>query len=98
MTYEALVLQKSPIVTFGYVLQVTFSLLIVLALIYLTSKYILPRMQVAGKGRLIEVIDRAQLEPQVTTYIIKVYKKQYILAVSNRGLTLVDTLKEGETS
>ena len=74
LTEEAQLQTRSGVVTFGYVMQVFFSLLIVFGLIYLTAKYILPKFQVKGQGRLIEIADRIGLEPQVTAYILKVRK------------------------
>lgn len=97
-TYEALVLEKTPIVTFGYVLQVAISLCIVLALIYLIAKYLLPKMNINPKGRLIEVVDRIGIEPQVTAYVIKFNKNLYLVASGNKGVTLLDKFKEGELS
>jgi len=96
MTYEALVLQKTPIVTFGYVMQIIISLLIVIGLIYLSAKYLLPRLQVAPQGKLIHVTDRLGLEPQVTIYTVKVASQTYLIAVSNKNTALLDKFKEGE--
>jgi len=96
-TIEALTLQKTPIVTFGYIIQVVFSLAIVLGLIYLTSKYLLPRLQVNPKGKFLEVIDRVGLEPQVSAYVIKVKDQTYVLAVSSKNVELIDKLPSQET-
>lgn len=96
LTYEALSLNKTPIVTFGYIVQVTISLLVVLGLIYLTSRYLLPRLQVNPKGKLLEVLDRVGLEPQVTAYVLKFKKNLYVVGVSNKNVSLIDKLKEGE--
>lgn len=92
VTFEALKLQKTPVVTFGYIIQVVISLAIVLALIYLTLKYILPRLQVKPRGKLLEVADRIGLEPGVSAYIIKVKDQVYILAVSSKNIELIDKL------
>ena len=96
MTYEALVLQKTPIVTFGYIMQVIISLAIVIGLIYLCAKYLLPRLQVAPQGKLIHITDRLGIEPQVTVYTIKVGSQVYLIAVSGKTTTLLDKFKEGE--
>lgn len=96
LTIEALTLNKTPIVTFGYIMQVAISLLVVLGLIYLTSKYLLPRLQVNPKGKLLEVLDRVGLEPQVTAYVLKFKKNLYVVGVSNKNVSLIDKLKEGE--
>lgn len=96
MTYEALVLQKTPVVTIGYIMQVVISLVIVLGLIYLVAKYLLPKLQVTPKGKHIEVVDRIGLEPQVTAYTIKVGSFSYAIVVSNKNTVLLDKFKEGE--
>ncbi|MBI5701208.1 hypothetical protein HZC34_05125 [Candidatus Saganbacteria bacterium] len=96
MTYEALVLQKTPIVTFGYIMQVILSLLIVVGLIYLTAKYILPKLQVSTQGKTIQILDRTGLEPQVTAYTIKVGSFNYLIVVSSKSATLIDKFREGE--
>ena len=89
-----LILEKSPVVTFGYLVQVSLSLAIVLGLIYLTSKYLLPKLQANLTSKMISVKDRLTLEPQVSIYIVKVGSKNYVLASSNKTVTLLDTLKE----
>lgn len=96
LTYEALTLNKTPVVTFGYIIQVAISLAVVLGLIYLTSRYLLPRLQVNPKGKILEVLDRVGLEPQVTAYILKFKKTIYVVGVSNKNISLIDKLKEGE--
>jgi flagellar protein FliO/FliZ len=96
MTYEALVLEKTPVVTFGYIVQVALSLAIVLGLIYLISRFLLPRLQMTGKSRLVEVLDRIGLEPQVTAYVIKFNKNIYLVACGQKGVALLDKFKEGD--
>ncbi len=96
MTTEALHFQTAPVITFGYIMQVLFSLLIVLAFIYLISKYILPRMKESTGGKLIKVLDRAYLEPQVSAYILKAGKSTWLLAVSNKQVTRIDKIEESE--
>jgi len=92
MTYEALVLQKTPIVTFGYIVQVALSLAIVLVLIWVTAKYLLPRMQMTPKGKNIEVLDRVGIEPQVTIYHIKANGREYLLGVGGKNVALIDKI------
>lgn len=94
MTTETLVLQSSPIITAGYVMQVLLSLAIVVALIYIGAKYLLPRLKVEGGGKIIKIIDRAYLEPQVSACILKAGKKSWLLAVSNKHVTKIDQLEE----
>lgn len=81
-------LGRTPLVTFGYLVQVFFSLLIVFGLIYLTARYLLPRFQISAKGRLIQVVDRVGLDPQVSAYIIKVGQSSYLVVVSSKGLAI----------
>ena len=77
MTPEALALQRAPIITIGYIMQVFISLLIVLAFIYLIAKFLLPRMKITASGKLIKVLDRVYLEPQVSAYILKIGKRKF---------------------
>lgn len=96
MTYEAIVLQKSPILSFSYIMQVIISLVIVIGIIYLCAKYVFPKLQVSQKGKHIEVVDRVGLEPQVTTYTIKAGSYNYLIVVSSKNVALLDKFKEGE--
>lgn len=97
-TTEAITFQKTPIVTFGYIMQVLISLAIVLGILYISSKYLLPRMKFSPKGRFVEIVDRIGLEPGLAVYIIRVKNKQYVLAAGQKGTTLLDSLEEGETA
>jgi flagellar biogenesis protein FliO len=90
MTPEALTLQTTPIITFGYVMQVIISLLVILAFIFFAAKYLLPKLKVASIGKLIQVVDRVYLEPQVTAYIIKIKKSAWLVAVSNKNIVKID--------
>lgn len=94
MTSEALTLQSSPIITFGYIMQVLFSLLIILGLLFLMGKYILPRLKVKPQGKLIKVLDRLHLAPQVSTYVIKVGQETWLIAVSNKNITKIDKINK----
>lgn len=85
MSPEALVLERSPIITLGYVMQVLLSLGIVLALIYLISKYVFPKMKIASPGRIIKIIDRVFIEPQVSAYILQVGKKGWLVVSSSKN-------------
>jgi len=95
MTTEALVLQSSPIVTMGYVVQTVISLAIVVGLIYLIARFVLPKMRVGGgTGRLIQVVDRVLIEPQVAAYIIKVGKRSWLVAASSKNVVKIADLGE----
>ncbi|MBN2057366.1 MAG: FliO/MopB family protein [Candidatus Saganbacteria bacterium] len=87
---EALVLQRTPIVTFGYVMQVFFSLLVVLALLYFIARFVLPRMKLSSSGKLIKVLDRVYLEPQVSAYLLQVGRDAWLIAASNKNITRID--------
>jgi len=94
MTPEALVLQQTPIITASYVMQVIFSLLVVLAIIYSIARFLLPKLKLPTQGRLIQIVDRIMLEPQVNAYIIKVGKKAWLIASSNKGIEKIDRVEE----
>ncbi|MFH1577218.1 MAG: flagellar biosynthetic protein FliO [Candidatus Margulisiibacteriota bacterium] len=93
MTLEALALQRTPIITFGYIMQVFFSLIIVMALLYLVAKYILPRMKLSATGKLIKIVDRVYLEPQVSAYILQVGKDAWLVVASNKQVTRIDKIE-----
>lgn len=94
MTPEALVLQSSPIVTVGYVMQTIISLAIVIGLIYVIARFLLPKMRVSGAGRLVQVVDRVLIEPQVAAYIIKVGKRSWLVAASSKNVAKIADLGE----
>lgn len=94
MTPEALAFQRTPIITFGYVAQVFFSLLVVLALIYLIAKYLLPRFKLTSSSKLIKILDRVYLEPQVSAYLLKVGKATWLIVSSNKQATCIDKIEE----
>jgi flagellar biogenesis protein FliO len=95
LTFEGLALQRSPLITFSYVMQVFLSLLIILALIYVTAKFLLPKFKITGiSGKLIKIVDRIYLEPQVSAYILKVGKLAWLIVVSNKQISRIDRLEE----
>lgn len=96
-TPEAL---KGPsLITFPYLVQLFFSLLIVFGLIYIMARYLLPKLKISTKGRLIQVVDKVGLEPQVSAYILKVGKQSWLVVVSNKQVARIDRLEEvGEVS
>lgn len=85
----------SPLVTIGYVFQLILSLAIVIGLIYFSAKYLFPKLQLPAQGKLIQLVDRIGLEPQVSAYIISADNKSYLIVVSNKGVTLIDKLESG---
>ncbi len=96
MTYEAISLAKTPVFTFGYIMQVLISLVVVICLIYLMAKYLLPMLQVSPQGKNIQITERVGIEPQVTAYTIKAGGFNYLVIISNKNATLIDKFKEGE--
>jgi len=94
MTTEALVLQTSPIITFGYVVQVIFSLLIVIVLIYLCAKFLLPKLKFGSNGRYLKIIDRVYLEPNVCAYILSIGKASWLVISSHKNIAKVDRIDE----
>ena len=98
MTNEALVLQSSPIITAGYIMQVLISLAVVVTLIYVIAKFLLPRMPINAPGRLIKVIDRLMLEPQVAAYVLKVGKRAWLIVSSGKNVVKVDEIGEEDLS
>jgi flagellar biogenesis protein FliO len=90
MTPEALALKTSPIITLGYFLQVLFSLAIVLGIIYVIAKYLLPKLKITPRGKIIQMVDRIMLEPQVSAYILKVGKKAWLVVTSNKQAQKID--------
>ncbi|MCX5750884.1 MAG: hypothetical protein NT099_04355 [Candidatus Saganbacteria bacterium] len=93
-SWESYTAKSSPIVTFSYFLQLVFSLLIVIGLIYVVSKYLLPKLQVKTQGKVVEVIERVGLEPQVTAYILRIKRSSWLVVVSNKQVTKIDKIEE----
>lgn len=94
MTSEALALQSSPVITAGYLVQVLLSLAIVVALIYVIAKFLLPRLNIQSSSRIIQVVDRVLLEPQVTAYILKIGKKAWLVVAGSKGVAKIDQVGE----
>jgi flagellar biogenesis protein FliO len=94
MTPEAIAFQRAPLITVGYIMQVFFSLLIVLALLWLIARYLLPRMKFANSGKLIRILDRVYLEPQVSAYILKVGKAAWLVMTSSKQIARIDKIED----
>ncbi len=80
-------------VTFGYMIQLVFSLAIVFGLIFVAAKYLIPKFSPSSKGRFIEVEDKVVLEPQVTSYVIKVKDASWLIVVSNKHIAKIDKIE-----
>ena len=96
LSLESYALKTTPVVTFGYVAQLFFSLLIVIGLVYITTKFILPKLQVSTKGRLIEVVERVGLEPGVSAYIVRIKDTAWLMTVSNKQVTKIGKLEDAK--
>jgi|SRR3989339_1755901 len=92
MTSESLVLQQSALIGPGYVMQVILSLGIVIAIIFVMAKYLLPRLKLSTPGKLIQVIDRVFLEPQVSAYILKVGKKAWLVVAGSKSVANISEI------
>ncbi|MFA5103978.1 MAG: hypothetical protein WC527_02230 [Candidatus Margulisiibacteriota bacterium] len=86
---------SSAVVSIGYVIQLFFSLLVVLGFLYVIAKYLLPKMKFSSKSEHIIIFDKLVAEPQVTLYIVKAAKKSWLISVSNKNVTLIDKFEEG---
>ena len=86
-------MSSAPIITVGYIMQVLISLAIVVALIYVSAKFLLPKLKVTTTGKFIEVMDRVFLEPQVTAYILKVRKSAWLVVTSNKQVAKIDKVE-----
>ncbi|PIS29411.1 hypothetical protein COT42_05530 [Candidatus Saganbacteria bacterium CG08_land_8_20_14_0_20_45_16] len=98
MTTEALAFQTAPVVTFGYLAQVVFSLLVVLALIVLAAKYLMPRFKINPSGKTIQIVERVFLEPQVSLCLVKVEGKRWLIGLGNKQLFKIDRLDDEKAS
>ena len=98
MTPEAIAFQRTPIITFGYIMQVFISVLLVLAIIYLIARYLLPRLKINATGKLIKVLDRVYLEPQISAYILKVGKSAWLVVASSKQVARIDKIEEESLS
>lgn len=95
ITPEVITVGRSPLITFGYIVQLLVSLAIVVGLIYFAAKYLTPKLNLGSTGQMIKIKDRIFLEPQVSAYIISAQDMNYLIVVSNKGVTLIDKLESG---
>ncbi|MBU0630547.1 MAG: hypothetical protein KKC80_06480 [Candidatus Margulisbacteria bacterium] len=93
MTAEPLVMHSSPIITIGYVIQVFLSLGIVLAIIFVAARFVLPRFKISAPGKMIQVLDRIVLEPQVSAYVLKAGKRSWLVVISNKQIAKIDEVE-----
>ena len=94
MTAEALAFQSTPIITFGYILQVFISLAVIIGFIYLLGRYVLPRLKVNSSGSLIKVVDRVYLDPQIGAYILKVGQAAWLVVASKQQVVKIDKIDD----
>lgn len=74
----------------GYIIQVTLSLSIIVALIFVTLKFLLPKLATSPKGRMIQVVDRVGLEPAVSAYVLKVGRQGFLVVSSAKNVAYID--------
>lgn len=86
---------SSAAVSIGYVIQLLFSLLVVMGFIYLAGKYLLPKIKTSSKSEHITLFDRLVVEPQVTLYIVKSANRSWLISVNNKAVTVIDKFEEG---
>ncbi len=86
---EAYSQSGSSAVSFGYIIQLVFSLAVVFGFIYLAAKYFLPKLQPGIKGKYLEVTDKLVIEPSVTAYILKTGKSQHTVIIAGRTATVL---------
>jgi flagellar biogenesis protein FliO len=82
----------SPVISVGYIVQLIFSLAVVVGFLYVTAKYLLPKMQTGTKSKQIEITDKLVIEPQVSSYVIKAGGNSYFIIVNSKTTTLIDKL------
>lgn len=68
---------------------------IVIAALYF-SKFLAKKTNYLAKGKHIRVLEGVNLNATVRIVTVKIYKKVYILSISNNHTTLIDTLDESE--
>jgi flagellar biogenesis protein FliO len=92
---ETMALNRTPLITVGYIFQLIISLALVLGLIYFSAKYLIPKLQLPSTGKELEVTDRTGLEPQVSVYVISAFGNKYLVGVGAKGVTLLDKIEGG---
>ena len=83
----------TSVISVGYIIQLLFSLLVVVGLAYFAAKFVLPRLKYSTRGTYINVIDKVVIEPQVTAYILKAGNESWLIGVSNRNIVKIDKLE-----
>ena len=79
----------------GYFIQLLLSLAVVFGFLYVTSKYLLPKLKTSSKSEHIQLADRLVVEPQVTLYIVKAAARSWLISVSNKAVTVIDKFEDG---
>jgi flagellar biogenesis protein FliO len=87
-------LKTSPVISFGYVIQLIFSLLIVIGILYAGARFILPRFNLVGEKGLINILDRKFMDAQSTAYILAVGKKKWLIVIAKGQVARIDALEE----
>ena len=90
MTTEALAFQQPAVLSAGAIFQGIVSLAIVLAVIWVIAKYLLQKLKIPSSSKIIQIVDRVYLEPQVTSYILKAGCDSWLVVVSNKQIAKID--------
>ena len=73
--------------------QTIFALGFVCLLAYVVLRVVLPRLNVATAGKsMVNVIDRTQLEPRRSLYVVEVTGRWLLIAASEGGVQLISEL------
>lgn len=89
--------ERSSINYISYFGNLLFFMIIFVGIIFLaiySTKFIAKRTNYLGKGKYLTVLDSINLSANVKIITIKIYKKVYILSVSNSTTTLIDKVNE----
>lgn len=74
----------------SYLLQLFFSLIVTIGLIYLAARFFLPKLNLARGSEKIKIIARKALEPQVTAYLLGAYESEWLILVSHKNVVKID--------
>jgi len=94
MTNEAFSFQPTPIITFGYIMQLLFGLLVIFGMLYVTAKFFLPKLKLARSGQIIKIVERIYLEPQVSACLISIGKQNWLIGIGNKQITKIDKINQ----
>lgn len=79
---------------FWVLLKTSFSLLIVIGLIFIAARIFLAKASLGSVKKKFFVFDKLTLEPQVSLYLVKIGPKFFLIGVGGKRLVLVETFSE----